>query len=117
MWQCTSDTGCITLGLSHHERRCLAVEGVRRVGIEQQLWEKHLKHVQEVEHGRPCLVDDVEAHGTRPTATGTSTGMVAKRQAVSGSTIALLPYPCGGARDAHLINIGVKHAVAESDRR
>ena len=35
----------------------------RRVGVRKELWEKDVKDVEHVEHWRPCLVDDVQAHG------------------------------------------------------
>jgi hypothetical protein len=50
-WCGTSDACGVVLGLAHHERGGLAVERVGRVGVEQQLWQEDLKHVEQVEHG------------------------------------------------------------------
>lgn len=62
----TFDLGLVTLWLAHHERRRLAVERVRWVRVAQQLRQEHLEDVEHVVHGRPRLVDDVEADTTRP---------------------------------------------------
>ena len=41
---------------------CLVVEGVRRIGVQEELREECVEDVQDVVHGRPCLVYHVQAH-------------------------------------------------------
>mmetsp|Transcript_32045 Transcript_32045/g.95721 ORF Transcript_32045/g.95721 Transcript_32045/m.95721 type:complete len:242 (+) Transcript_32045:424-1149(+) len=52
----------VRLWFPHEQRRRLAVERVAGVGVKQQLRQEDLKHVDQVKHGAPRLVDHVEAH-------------------------------------------------------
>ncbi len=58
----TLDFRVVALRLAHEEGSGLAIQGVCRVGIPQQLREEDLEDVYHIEHGRPRLVDDVQAH-------------------------------------------------------
>lgn len=60
--KCTPDFGFVAFRLSHHQSCRLAIERVLRVRIPQQLGEEDFEDVDHVEHGRPCLVDNVEAY-------------------------------------------------------
>ena len=51
----------IALSVPHHQRRRLAIQRIRRVRVPQQLRQEDLENVHHVVHGRPGLVDDVEA--------------------------------------------------------
>lgn len=62
----TFDLGIVACGISHEEGRGLAVEGVGRVGVAEELRQEDFKDVDHVKHGRPGLVDDIEAHGSGP---------------------------------------------------
>lgn len=55
--------GLVALRLAHHERGRLAVQRVGGVRVAQELREEDFENVDHVVHGRPGLVDDVEAHG------------------------------------------------------
>ena len=44
----TSDLCSICLGLSHEQGRCLPIQGVCRIGIQQKLWEEGLEDVHKV---------------------------------------------------------------------
>ena len=59
----TLDFGIIALSIAHQQRRRFAVQRVGRVRVAQQLGQEDLEDVDHVEHGRPGLVDDVEADG------------------------------------------------------
>ena len=61
----TSDLGVVALLVAHEESCGLAVERVGGVRVPQELREEHLEDVDHVEHGRPRLVDDVEADRAR----------------------------------------------------
>lgn len=62
----TLDLCFVALGLSHQQSGSLAVQGIGRVGIPQELRQEDLENVDHVEHRRPSLVDDVKADGARP---------------------------------------------------
>jgi hypothetical protein len=55
--------GVVALGFSHEQRRSFAVQGVCGVGVSEELREEDFEDVDHVVHGRPGLVDDVEADG------------------------------------------------------
>lgn len=57
----TLDLGIIRFLIPHQQRRGLSIQRVRGVRVPQELWEEDLEDVDHVEHGRPGLVDDVEA--------------------------------------------------------
>jgi hypothetical protein len=62
----TFDLGIVARGISHEEGRGLAVEGVGRVRVAEELREEDLEDIDHVKHGRPGLVDNIEAHGPGP---------------------------------------------------
>lgn len=62
----TFDLDIVACGISHEEGRGLAVEGVGRVGVAEELRQEDFKDVDHVKHGRPRLVDNIEAHGSGP---------------------------------------------------
>lgn len=55
----TLDLAGVGLLVAHVERSGLAVQGIRRVGVGEQLREEALEDVEHLVHGRPCLVDHV----------------------------------------------------------
>lgn len=59
----TLHLGLVVLGIPQQQGGGLAVERVGRVRIAQELREEHLEDVDHVVHGRPGLVDDIEADG------------------------------------------------------
>lgn len=61
----TPDLGIVALLIPHEKRGSLAVERVGRVRVAQELREENVEDVDHVEHGRPRLVDHVEADRTR----------------------------------------------------
>ncbi len=58
----TFDFLLIHLGISHQKRRCLAVERIRWVGVSEELGQEDFEDIDHVEHGRPSLINDVEAY-------------------------------------------------------
>jgi hypothetical protein len=90
----------VALGLPNHQGGGLAVEGVGGVGVAEQLGQEDLEDVDHIKHGRPCLVDDIQADGTGP--------------ALSVS-VRLRP----GDRVCHsqLVNVGMEDAVHETNAR
>ena len=62
----TFDFLVVRLGVAHQQGSCLSIQGVRWVGVAQELREEDLEDVYQVEHRTPCLVDDVETDGSRP---------------------------------------------------
>jgi len=59
----TLDLAVVGGRVPHQQGGRLPVEGVCGVGVQQQLRQEHLKHVDEVKHGGPGLVDHVQADG------------------------------------------------------
>mmetsp|Transcript_157 Transcript_157/g.476 ORF Transcript_157/g.476 Transcript_157/m.476 type:complete len:209 (-) Transcript_157:293-919(-) len=55
----------ILIRVAHQERCRLSVERIGRIGIQEKLREEHIKHVKQIEHWTPRLVDDVETYGPR----------------------------------------------------
>lgn len=51
--------------LLEHQRRRLAIHGVGRVRVSEQLRQEHLKDIDQVEQGAPGLVDHIETYGAR----------------------------------------------------
>jgi hypothetical protein len=51
----------VTLGFSHEQGRRLAIQRVGRVWVAEELGKEDLEDIDHVEHGRPGLVDDIEA--------------------------------------------------------
>ena len=41
----------ISLWISHKQSGCFAIEGIRRIGVAQQLREEDFKDIDHVEHG------------------------------------------------------------------
>jgi len=62
----TLNLGIVAPGLAHQKCGSLSVKRVGWVRVPQQLWEEDLENIDHVEHGRPCLVDNVEADRSRP---------------------------------------------------
>jgi len=62
----TFDLGIVARGISHEEGGGLTVEGVGRVRVAEKLREEDLEDVDHVKHGRPGLIDNIEAHGPGP---------------------------------------------------
>ncbi len=62
----TLDFGLVVLRLPNKESGSFSVERIGWVRIAQELWEETLEDVDHIEHWRPCLVDDIQAHGSRP---------------------------------------------------
>lgn len=60
----TLDPHVVPLRIPHQQRRRLTVQGVRRVWVAEELGKEDLEDVDHVEHGRPSLVDHVEADRT-----------------------------------------------------
>ncbi len=46
----TFDFGVIALGFSDEQRRGLAVEGIRRVRVAQELWQEDFENVDHIKH-------------------------------------------------------------------
>ena len=67
----TFDFLVVRLGVAHQQGSCLTIQGVRRVGVAQELREEDLEDVHQVEHRAPRLVDDVETDRPRPAQMGT----------------------------------------------
>lgn len=57
----TFDFRLVYLGLAHQERSSFAVQRIGGVRVAEELGQKDFEDVDHVEHGRPCLVDDVQA--------------------------------------------------------
>lgn len=47
------------------EGGCLVVERICRVWVQKELGQEGVEDVDEVVHGRPCLIDHVEAYTAR----------------------------------------------------
>ncbi|KAK6706262.1 hypothetical protein SNK03_010086 [Fusarium graminearum] len=58
----TFDFSIVALGFSYQQGCCFAVERVGRVGVSQKLGEEDLENVDHIKHGRPSLVNDIQAH-------------------------------------------------------
>ena len=41
---------------------CVRVKRIRRVGVEQKLWQEDVEDVHKIVHRRPSLVNHIEAH-------------------------------------------------------
>jgi len=54
------------LFICHQQTGCLLVERIFGVWIKQKLRKKNFEDVEEVKHGRPCLVYYVKANRARP---------------------------------------------------
>ena len=59
----TFDLSIIARLITHHQRGCFAVERIGWVRIAEELGKEDLEDVDHVVHGRPGLIDDVEADG------------------------------------------------------
>jgi hypothetical protein len=69
LWSCTKHTldfRVVTLGFSHEERGCFAVQRVGRIWVAEELGNEHLEDVDHIVHGRPGLVDDIETDRAGP---------------------------------------------------
>lgn len=55
--------GLVLFGFVQVESGSVAVQRVDGVRVGEQLRQERFEHVDQVVHGRPCLVDDVEADG------------------------------------------------------
>lgn len=100
----------VALRFPHQKRGCLAVEGVGRIGIPKQLRQEDLKYVDHVEHGRPSLVDDVEADRSGPTkipAVIFSYHVPSHPLYISSASGGCLQF----------VNVGVEDSVHEADAR
>jgi hypothetical protein len=98
----TFHLGIVALWLSHEKRRCLTVQGICWIWVSQKLWEEDFEDVDHVVHGRPCLVDDIEAHGTG---------------AVEGLASPCYPEWHKYDQDIQFVNVGVEYSVDEADAR
>ena len=58
----TFDLGVVALRLPHQQRGRLSIQRIGGVRVAQELGQEDLENVDHVEHGRPGLVDDVQAH-------------------------------------------------------
>lgn len=99
----TFDLDIIALGFPDQQGSSFAIEGIGGVRVSQELRQKDLKNVDHIEHGGPCLVDDVEADRSRPKA-----------------LVLVHPFPTRPSNldvefHSQLIDIGVEDAVDESD--
>lgn len=110
----TLDLGVVALGFSYHQSSRLAVQGVRRVRVSEKLRQEDLEDVDHVEHGRPSLVDDIQADGARP--------MHFPGSAPCSVLFPLKPLVRSYASRSNvvysqLVDIGVENAIHESDTR
>jgi len=55
----------VRVGLFEHECSGVAVERVRRVGVEKQLRQEHGENVDQIVHRTPRLIDHVQTHRSR----------------------------------------------------
>ena len=62
----TFDPGIVAFGLAHEQSSGFAIQRIGGIRVPEELWQENLKDVDHVEHGRPGLVDDVEADRSGP---------------------------------------------------
>lgn len=56
----------VALGFPHHQCGSFAIEGIGGVGVAEELRQKDFEDVDHVVHGRPRLIDNIEADGAGP---------------------------------------------------
>ena len=56
------DLGFVFVLVPHLELGGLWIQWVRRIGVQQKLWEEDLKNIEHIVHGRPRLVYYIQAY-------------------------------------------------------
>jgi hypothetical protein len=97
----------VALRFPHKKRGCFTVQGVRGVWVSQKLREKDFEDIDHIIHGRPCLVDDVEADGAA------AIDVSVTKPGVNPTP----PFECARGHDVQFIDVGMKNPVHEADAR